>query len=68
MNHQYYSSGGIARELGLPIHRVDYVIQSRRLKPSIVVGGRKLYVRQVLDRVNAEIQQIDSERRASRDE
>ena len=37
------SIGEIARQLGEPIHRVDYIVRSRAIQPAIVAGGRKLY-------------------------
>lgn len=56
------SSGEIARRLNQPIHRVAYVIRTRRIKPLLVAGGRYFYGESAMHRIASELRRIDEER------
>ena len=53
--------GEIARRLGAPIHRIEYIISSRGLKPTLRAGHIRVfseadvsYIEQILRRIAAE--------------
>jgi hypothetical protein len=48
---QIVGVGCIAERLGVPIHRVAYVIRTGKVKPLLVVGGRKLYSEAVVEQI-----------------
>ena len=59
---QIASLGEIARRLNVPIHRVEYVIRSRNIKPLLVAGGRRFYSGSQVQRIASEIRRIDEEK------
>ena len=56
------SLGEIARRLDVPIHRVEYVVRTRRIVPTLVAGGRHFYSEASVQRIGSEIKRIDDER------
>ncbi len=56
------SLGEIVRQLDKPIHRVEYVIRSRKIKPAVVAGGRHFYSEAQVQRIGSEIRRIDEEK------
>ncbi len=54
--------GEIARRLGEPIHRIEYCIRSRRIRPSGVAGNARVFTDQDVERIAAELRHIDIER------
>ena len=58
----FNSLGDVASQLEVPVHRVEYVIRTRRIRPLIRAGGRKLYSDATVQRIASEIQRIDEER------
>ena len=54
--------GEIARRLGEPLHRVEYVIRTRAIRPMGVAGNARVFGDEVVGQIADELQRIDSER------
>jgi len=52
--------GVIARELGVPLHRVLYVLRSRDIEPVARAGTLRLYDNAAIARVRHELNAIDA--------
>ena len=46
--------GEIARRLGWPIHRVDYLIRSRGIEPELRAGNLRVFPETIIDRLRSE--------------
>lgn len=53
------------KALGLPRHRVLYVIESRGIKPAGKIGNTNIYNHDDYDRVRSELTRIATERSAT---
>ena len=51
--------GAIARELGEPIHRVEYAIRTRGIKAECLAGHVRVFGADVIDRVADILREID---------
>jgi len=56
------TTGRIAGKLGVPLHRVTYIIKSRRLKPAALAGRLRLYDRDSVAVIRHELNAIDARR------
>ena len=56
--------GEIARRLGEPIHRVSYVINSRRIKPVGRAGNAHVYAEANVPYIATELHRITKDRTA----
>jgi hypothetical protein len=56
--------GAIARQLGEPIHRVQYAIKTRRIEPEALAGQIRVFGPDTIERVADILRAID--RRAAR--
>jgi len=54
--------GAIARELGEPIHRVQYVIRTRGIDPEVMAGNIRVFADDVVERVADILQEIDRQK------
>lgn len=55
--------GVLAADLGVPLHRVLYVLRTRRhIRPTASAGRLRLYDRGALDLIRHELQAIDARR------
>ena len=54
--------GEIARRLGEPVHRVEYLIRSRGIQPSGIAGQARVFGEEDVARIASELQRIDRER------
>lgn len=54
--------GEIARRLGQELHRVEYVIRSRNIRPAGWAGHARVFRDADLARIAAELRRIDGER------
>jgi len=54
--------GEIARRLGVPIHRVEYMIRSRNLAPVSRAGNCRVFAEADVTFIGAQIRRIDAER------
>jgi hypothetical protein len=52
--------GEIARRLGEPIHRIEYVLRTRNISPSGLAGNCRVYADEDVERIVTELQRIDS--------
>jgi hypothetical protein len=52
--------GEIARRLGEPIHRIEYVLRTRNIRPSGLAGNCRVYPDKDVERIAAELQRVDS--------
>lgn len=58
------TAGEIARRLGVPLHRVKYVVDTRRLVPESWAGRHKVFSEAQCERIRAELARIERERMA----
>ena len=54
--------GEIARRLGEPLHRVEYVIRARDIQPSGWAGNARVFTETDVDRIASELRRIDDEK------
>ena len=54
--------GEIARRLGEPVHRIEYVIRTRGLKPVSRAGHAGIYSEADVQYIASELRRIDAER------
>jgi hypothetical protein len=59
--------GEIARREGVPIHRVEYLIRARGIRPVGRAGAAYIYSEVDADLITAELRRIRGEREADRD-
>jgi hypothetical protein len=52
--------GEIARRLGEPIHRVEYVIRARRIRPCGWAGNARVFPEEAVDAIALELHRIDA--------
>jgi len=57
--------GEIARRLGVAVHRVEYVIRARRVRPSGWAGNARVFTEADVDRIRSELRRIDAEKGGS---
>ena len=62
---QLNTIGRIAGKLGVPVHRVQYVVQRTALVPAAYAGRLRLFDREAVARIRHELTAIDA-RRAER--
>jgi hypothetical protein len=60
--------GEIARRLGQPLHRVEYVIRSRNILPAGWAGHARVFRDADLTRIASELKRIERERARSQAE
>ena len=54
--------GEIARRLGEPVHRIEYVIRSRGIRPSGLAGVARVFTDSDVERIASELRRIDAEK------
>jgi hypothetical protein len=52
--------GEIARRLGQPVHRVEYVLRSRQIRPAGRPGNCRVFAEEDVARIAAELRRIES--------
>jgi hypothetical protein len=52
--------GEIARRLGEPHHRIEYVIRARRICPSSWAGNARIFSETAIEEIAMELKRIDS--------
>ena len=55
--------GEIARRLGYPLHRVQYVIRSRNIEPQQRAGNARVFSESDLQFIGSVLRRIDAEQR-----
>ncbi len=58
----YPTIGEIARRLSEPVHRIEYVIRSRRIRPSGLAGVARVFTDRDVERIASELRRIDEEK------
>ena len=58
--------GEIARRLSEPIHRVEYVIRSRNIRPESRAGNCRVFSEAAVGRIASELKRIDAEKGVAR--
>jgi hypothetical protein len=51
--------GAIARELGEPVHRVQYAVKTRGIEPEYMAGNLRVFGLDAVDRIADVLRQID---------
>jgi hypothetical protein len=59
--------GEIARRLGEPIHRIEYVIRTRRISPRGWAGNARVFPEEAVDAIALELQRIDAGKTSDQD-
>jgi len=54
--------GEIARRLGVPEHRVEYIIQSRNIRPHSRAGNLRIFSEADVQHIASELRRIDAEK------
>lgn len=54
--------GRIAERLGVPLHRVQYVVHRKRIRPTAFAGRLRLFDRAAVARIRHELNAIDARR------
>lgn len=57
--------GEIARRLGQPLHRVEYVIRARHVRPISRAGNARVFADADVELIAGELRRIDLERGVS---
>ena len=57
------TTGAIARRAGEPIHRVQYVVRTRHIKPVAVAGNLRVFSEAQVQRIESELRRIAADRR-----
>lgn len=52
--------GEIARRLSEPVHRVEYVIRARRIRPCGWAGNARVFPEDAVEAIAAELRRIDA--------
>jgi hypothetical protein len=59
------STGAIVRQLNEPLHRILYVIKSRQIRPSAIVGNARAFTEADVERIVLALREIDAKREGS---
>ena len=54
--------GAIAERLGVPLHRVQYVLRTRDIQPAALAGIYRLYLTDALDRIREALAETAAKR------
>jgi len=57
--------GSIAGRLGVPVHRIRYVIESRRIEPTGRAGNARIFTDADVEQIASELRRIEREREGS---
>jgi hypothetical protein len=57
--------GQIAQRLGVPVHRISYVIDSRGIKPVGWAGNAKVFDEPAVQRIGSELKRIAEDKEAN---
>jgi hypothetical protein len=58
--------GVIAERLGEPLHRIEYVLRTRAVKPIGMAGNSRVYDDDALDQIREELRRIDAQKDGAR--
>jgi hypothetical protein len=60
--------GEIARRLGEPVHRIEYVIRARHIRPTGWAGNARVFPDEAVEAIAMELQRIDAAKSPKQDE
>jgi hypothetical protein len=60
--------GEIARRLGEPVHRIEYVIRVRKIQPTGWAGNSRVFPDEAIEVIASELQRIDAAKNRGQDE
>ncbi len=60
--------GAIAQRLNEPLHRIEYVIRSRRIEPVARAGNARIFSETQIQHIESELTRIDADREVGIDE
>ena len=63
--HQAPTVGEIARRLGVPVHRIEYVVKTRRIEPVSRAGNLRVFDETDVAFIAGEIRRMDAHREGS---
>jgi hypothetical protein len=52
--------GEIARRTGSPVHRIEYIIRSRKFRPARIAGNCRIFSDEAVQRIAAELERINA--------
>jgi hypothetical protein len=61
-NQPLLTVGVIARRLGQPVHRIEYIILSRKIQPAGWAGHARVFADSDLSRIDGELRRIAEDR------
>ena len=53
--------GEIARRLGEPLHRIEYIVRARKIQPSGRAGNARVFTDADVEQIDNELRRIDAE-------
>lgn len=62
------TTGAIADRLGVAVHRIHYIIETRGIEPAAYAGRLRLFDREAVARIRHELNAIDARREGVSDE
>lgn len=54
--------GDLAEACNCPIHRVEYLLRSRKIEPVMRAGNYRVYASEVVDTLKGELEKIEQRR------
>jgi hypothetical protein len=54
--------GEIGRRLNKPVHRIEYVLRSRNIRPASIAGNARVFSETDVQYIRSELRRIDEER------
>jgi hypothetical protein len=60
--------GEIARRLGQPVHRIEYVIRARSIRPCGWAGNARVFPDEAVEAIAMELQRIDAAKLRDQDQ
>ena len=51
--------GVIAERLGCPVHRIEYLIRSRNIRPRSWAGHARVFTEEAVQQIEAELQRLN---------
>jgi len=62
MAEQYRTTGDMARELGVPLHKVLYVLKSREVSEDRRIGNYRMYGEKAWREVESAVKELEEKR------
>jgi hypothetical protein len=54
------TSGEIARRLGVPTHRIEYIVRVRSIRPCGWAGNARVFDQEAVEAIAAELERIET--------